>query len=91
MSLIDDHQLGALVEKLAASQIALDEVGGNDDEGVSLEQGLVHHESAFEPSNRAREDEFGIDPELVTQLCLPLLGQGRTAQHREPFRVALCQ
>ena len=87
--LVDDDQLGAAEQELVAAPVGLDEVGGDDDVGVAVEQRLVEHQAAFEALDGAGEDERGVDAELVAQLALPLLGERRGAQHGQPLHGAL--
>ena len=54
VGLVDDDQLGAVVEELVAAAVGLDEVGGDDDVRVAVEQGLVHQQAAFEAAARWR-------------------------------------
>jgi len=65
VGLVNDDQVGAVVEELVAPVGGLDEVGGHDDERVPVEERLVHHQAAFETSHRRGQDELGVDAELL--------------------------
>jgi hypothetical protein len=43
--------------------------------------------AALKPVDRAREQELSVDPELRAKLELPLRGELRAAQDREPGRL----
>ena len=87
--LVDDDQLRAAQQELVAAPVGLDEVGGDDDVRVTVEQRLVQHEVAFEAADGAGQHQRGVDAELVAQLALPLLGQRRGAQHGQALHGAL--
>ena len=75
----DDH-LRAAPQELVAPPVGLDEVQGDDDEGVSVEDGLAEGAVSFEPGCGACEDGHGVDVELLLHLALPLAGQVRRAE-----------
>ena len=66
----------------------LDEVGRNDGKGVTVEDRFAHQQVAFQPLDRARQDQFGLDVELLRQLPLPLFGQGRGTEHGQTADLA---
>ena len=84
MGFIDDHQFGASPQEFLLAAVGLDEVNGDDHVGVHLEQRPAKRAVAFQAVDRAGEYKFGIDMELVTEFCLPLLGQVRRAEHAKP-------
>ena len=79
VGLVDDDQLGAAEQELVAAAVGLDEVGGDDDVRVAVEERLVHHQAALEALDGAGEQQHGVDAELGRELALPLLGQGRAS------------
>lgn len=77
VSLVDDHQVGAVLDEVVAVAGGLDEVGGDDDVGVLVEERLPQVQAALQAGDGGGEDEFGVEAELGAQLLLPLLGEGR--------------
>ena len=89
--LVDDQQVRAAVPELLPQPGALDEVGGDHDVRVPVEQRLAEQQAAFEPADRRRQHQLRVNAELGPQLPLPLLGQRRAAEHRHSGSVALLQ
>ena len=87
VGLVDDHELRAGADEVVAVTLGLDEVGRDDHVVVALEERLADPEAALQPACGRGEHELGVDVELVAQLGLPLLGEVRRAEHREPLRV----
>ena len=83
VGLIDDDEFGTRPQKLVAAAVRFDEVKGDDDEGMVLEQGFSQRQATLQPGCRARKHQFRVDVELVAKLSLPLLGQLRRAEDRE--------
>ena len=81
---IDDHQFGASPQEFLLSAVGLDEVNGNNDIGVDLENRATKRAVAFQAVDGAGEYQFGVDMELVAEFRLPLLGQVRRAEHAKP-------
>ena len=80
---VDDDQVGAGAQELAAAPVGLDEVGRHHREREAFEDRFAADALALQPPHRARQDEFGLKPELVAQFAGPLLGQRRGAEHGE--------
>src|SRR5262249_47356364 len=74
--LVDQDELGGGAEELVPPALLLDVVGRDDGEGVPFEDRLSAA-VAFEPRDGAREDERGVEVELIVQGLLPLLGEVR--------------
>ena len=89
VGLVDDDELRAALQELVATSVGLDEVGGDDDVRVLVEQRLVHHQAPLEALDGAGQQQHGVDAELRRQLALPLLGQGRRAEDRAALDGAL--
>ena len=89
--LVDDQQVRAAVPELLPQPGALDEVGGDHDVRVPVEQRLAEQQAPFKPADRRRQHQLRVNAELGLQLPLPLLGQRRAAQHRHSGSVALLQ
>src|SRR5699024_5157911 len=69
----------------------LDEVGGDDDVLVFVEQGLAHVQATLQAGDGGGQQQFGVDVELGAELGLPLVGQGRRTQHGQAGGVPLGQ
>ena len=87
--LVDDDQVGAVIDEVVAVPGGLDEVGGDHHGLVRAEQRLAVGEGALKARDGRGEDELGVDAELGAQLVLPLLGEGGRAEHGESLRLAL--
>ena len=85
MRLVDDDELRARPQKLIAPSVSFDEVEGDDRKGIDLKDRLADPGVALQPCHRPRQDELCIDVELIEQFRLPLLGQVRRAEHRQPL------
>ena len=55
---------------------------------MPLEEGDARAAAALEARDGAREDELGLEVELLPQLLLPLLGEGGRAEDGEPVGLA---
>ena len=88
MRLVDDDEVGAGAQEVEPARLGLDEVHGDDDVGVPLEERHAGAATPLEARDGAREDELGLDVELLAQLALPLLGEGGRAEDGEPVRLA---
>ena len=53
VGLIDNDKFGTRPQKLIAAAVGFDEVKGDDDEGMVLEQGLSQWQTTFQPGCRA--------------------------------------
>ena len=73
--LVDDHELGRLVDELVAAALALDEVHRHDGGLEPIEDRLARtqHHASLEPRGGCGHDQLGVDVELVPHLRLPLL------------------
>jgi hypothetical protein len=85
---IHDDQLRAGAEEIGAAAVGFDVIGGDDEEAVNVEQGLVHAACRLQPPGRGRQHEFGVKRELLGELALPLLGQMRGAQNGDAADIA---
>ena len=94
--LVHDHQLRAPEHELVTAPVGLDEVGGDDDVRIAVEQRLVEHEPAFQALDRAGQDQGGIDigdgclighNAVITTLNHDMLPSRRADMH--PARVAI--
>src|SRR5439155_12459711 len=74
MRLIHDHEPWAGTQELVPPAFRLDEVCGDDEIGIAVEDRLPHAEPPFQPGGSAGEDGFGLDVELLGELGLPLVG-----------------
>ena len=91
MSLVDDQQVRAAVPELLAEPRPLDEVRGHHDVAEPVEDSLALQQAALQPTDRAGQDELGVNAELGGELLLPLLGERGPAQHGQAAGVALLQ
>ena len=83
MGLVHDHKLRAGAQEVVAAPVGLHEVGGDDDVGVAVEDGLAGAERTLQALGGAREDLLGVDVELVPELGLPLSGELGRAEDGE--------
>src|ERR1700761_7965461 len=80
---IDNDEFGTGPQELVAAAVGLDEVKGNDDEGMVLKQGLSQRQPTLQPCSGAGKNQSRANVELVTEFALPLFGQLRRAEDRE--------
>ena len=88
VSLVHNHELGAAVREVLGALRLLDEIGRHDGKRVALKDRLVDVQVAFQTLDGARQDQFRLNVELLCQLPLPLLGQGRGTEHRQAAYLA---
>ena len=88
MGLVHNHELGTAVREVLGALRLLDEIGRHDGKRVALKDRLVDVQVAFQTLDGARQDQLRLDVELLRQLPLPLLGQGRGAEHRQAAYLA---
>ena len=62
---IDNDKFGTGPQKLVAAAVGLDEVKGDDDKGVVLEQGLSQRQSTLKPCSGARKNQCRVNVEFV--------------------------
>ncbi len=91
MGFVHDDELGAFEFKVGGVAVALDEVGGNDNDLVPVKHGHADGQIPFQPLDGAAEDQFGLDMKLFRQFLLPLLGQVGRAQYGETIDFASVQ
>jgi hypothetical protein len=84
MRFVDNDELGTMEQKVGGPTIGLDEVGGDDEEGVSLKDRHPDRKIAFERLDGVAEDQHGVDMKLAQQFALPLFGEVSGAQDGKP-------
>ncbi len=82
--LVDDDEVGGRPEEVVATAVSLDEVRRDDGDRVALEDRLTELEATLQPGDARPEHQLRLEPELLPQLPLPLLGECWWTQHREP-------
>src|SRR5438093_6059172 len=70
--LVYDHHLRTCTQELIAASVGLDEIGRDNDMRVQIKDGLIEAAVAFKARDGARQHDFRLDVELVTQFVLPL-------------------
>ena len=88
MGLVHNHELGTAEREVLGALRLLDEIGRHDGKRVALKDRLADVQVAFQTLDGARQDQLRLDVELVRQLPLPLLGQGRGTEHRQAADLA---
>ena len=79
VGLIDNDEFGTGPQKLVAAAVGFDEVQGDYDEGMVLEQGFSKRKATLQPGCSAGKHQFCVDVKFIAELSLPLLGQLRRA------------
>ena len=76
MSVVDDDEIGGMPEEAIPVARGFDEVDADDEMGVMLEEADAGAgKVALEPGKARRDDDGGIDAELVTELIFPLVAE----------------
>jgi len=86
--LVDDHEVGTMVEEVRAALLALDVIEADDGVWVHLEKAQSRRDAAFEAPGARRGDRDGLEVEAGFQLGDPLLDEVGRAQHDAAFDLA---
>ena len=81
--LVDDDEVGTMVEKHVAAVVLLDEVDGDDLEGNVAKDVLVGTQPFLQSTDRRGTDNLGIKTKLVLDFLLPLLAEVGQTDHGE--------
>ena len=81
---IHDDEIRAGAQKIMAAAVGLDEVHGDDDERIDIEDGLVGTQIFFETTGRAGKDQLDRDIKFGGEFLLPLFGEMGRTQDAEP-------
>ena len=68
MGLIHNHKFGTGPQKLVAAAVGLDEVKGNDDEGMVFKQGLSQRQPTLQPCSGAGKNQCRVITEWIGRL-----------------------
>ena len=79
--LVHDQQVGSSPHILVAADGGLDEVGAHHGHRVAAEDRLVEAKASLQSGGRAGQHQGRVQPEFVSQLICPLLGERRRAEH----------
>ncbi|OQA17879.1 MAG: hypothetical protein BWY63_02230 [Chloroflexi bacterium ADurb.Bin360] len=58
---------------------------------MQIEERLPYRRPTFQPGGSACQHQFRLDVEFLGQLALPLFGQMRRTEHRQPLHLAAIQ
>ena len=83
VGLVDDHQLGALLDEHVVAGVGLDVVDADDLVGIVVEDAGVALDLAVEAGLGVGADDDGLDVELGADLLLPLFAEVGQTDHGE--------
>ena len=75
VGLVDDDQVGRVVEEGAAVLVGFGVVDADDEVGVMAVEGNVGRDGAFERGDAGGLDDGGIDMEFIAEFVAPLLAE----------------
>ena len=88
MRLVDDDELRAGAQEVAAAPVGFDVVERDHGDGMDLEHRLVGPQPALESGGGAGAHDLGVDAELLREFLLPLLAEMRRTDDRKAFDLA---
>jgi hypothetical protein len=91
VSLVHNDKFRTSAKKVIPAMVRLDVVQGDDREGEMIEEALATSAIGFQTTSRTRQDQLGIDLELVLQLSLPLFSEVRWAEDGHACNFAAVQ